>query len=99
VTEDPAGKFIPVYIRQLDEYYREEQQSQHENLRILTESVEHIKQIVAMQQTYARSSTLYEKLTPIDVIEDALRIQAGALSRHGVTLVKEYEPLPAFHID
>jgi len=61
LTEDPAGRQVPLYLRQLDHYFRDEQKAQEDELRTLRESVEHIKEIVAMQQTYARSAALVEK--------------------------------------
>jgi signal transduction histidine kinase len=99
LTEDPAGRQVPFYLRQLDHYFRDEQKAQEDELRTLRESVEHIKEIVAMQQTYARSATLVEKLPPSEVIEDALRIHAGAFSRHNVEVRKEFEEVPPFVVD
>jgi signal transduction histidine kinase len=99
LAEDPAGKMVPVYLRQLDQYFREEQEAQQQDLHLLRRSVDHIKEIVAMQQSYARSSALYEKLTPIEAVEEALRIQEGSLTRHSVKVVKEYETIAPFLID
>lgn len=45
-----------------------------------------------MQQSYARISGVTEKVKPIDLVEDALRMNEGALARHQVALVREYEP-------
>ena len=41
-----------------------------------------------------------EKVNPADLVENAVRMNAGALARHGVELVHEYEPnLPEITVD
>jgi len=65
----------------------------------LCDSIEHIKRVVTMQQSYAHSTAVVEKVAPTEIVEDALRIQAAALSRHNVDLVKEIEPVPPVVVD
>ena len=48
----------------------------------LGHSVEHIKEIVAVQQGYARLSGIQEEVAADVLIEDALRINREALERH-----------------
>jgi hypothetical protein len=45
-----------------------------------------------MQQAYAKVSGVLEVLNPKELVEDALRLNAGAVERHHVTVVREYEP-------
>ena len=60
----------------------------------LLSSVMHIKEIVAMQQNYARTSGLLESLPVVDLVEDALRMNVDALQRHHVKLVREFAETP-----
>ena len=69
------------------------------DLESLGHSVEHIKEIVAMQQGYARLSGVQEEVPAETLIEDALRINREALERHGITLVREYSPAPTLMIE
>jgi C4-dicarboxylate-specific signal transduction histidine kinase len=52
--------------------------------------VEHVKDIVAMQQSYARVAGVTEKVKLVDLVEDALRMNVGALARHEVEVVRDY---------
>jgi len=62
--------------------------------------IEHIKEIVAMQQTYAKVSGVYESLAVVALVEDALRMNAAAFDRHGIELVREFaENIPQVHVD
>jgi C4-dicarboxylate-specific signal transduction histidine kinase len=66
----------------------------------VAENIEHIKEIVAMQQSYAKVSGAYENLSAAELLEDALRINLAAFDRHHIEIVKEFEPrLPSVCVD
>jgi signal transduction histidine kinase len=58
---------------------------------LLRRNVEHIKEIVAMQQNYATYAGVNEIVNVVDLVEDSLRINEGALSRHEVEVIREFE--------
>ncbi|WP_460144807.1 DAHL domain-containing protein [Pseudomonas sp. S2_A02] len=94
LTQDEKGKMLPGYLNQLVEAIALEQQGMTDELAQLSKSVDHIKDIVATQQSYAGANSLMEPLHISELLEDALRMNAGALSRHHVTVVKEYGDVP-----
>ncbi len=94
LTEDAKGKLLPGYLNQLVEAIALEQQGMSDELAQLTKSVDHIKDIVATQQSYAGANSLMEPLYISELLEDALRMNSGALTRHHVTVVKEYGDVP-----
>jgi C4-dicarboxylate-specific signal transduction histidine kinase len=65
----------------------------------LTKNVDHIKDIVAMQQSYARVAGVVEEVSLVNLVEDAIQINAAALTRHEVTLVRRFEEVPPLMID
>lgn len=99
LTHDEKGKLLPGYLNQLDKALIVEQQSMTVELAQLTKSVDHIKDIVATQQSYAGASSLAECLNVNDLLEDALRMNSGALTRHHVTVVKDFSDVPAIMAD
>ncbi|MHC8337807.1 DAHL domain-containing protein [Pseudomonas sp. HLT2-19-2] len=94
LTEDAKGKLLPGYLNQLVEAIALEQQGMADELAQLTKSVDHIKDIVATQQSYAGANSLMEPLHISELLEDALRMNSGALTRHHVMVVKEYGDVP-----
>jgi signal transduction histidine kinase len=94
LTLDEKGKLLPGYLNQLVDAIALEQQGMTDELAQLSKSVDHIKDIVATQQSYAGAKNLVEPLYISELLEDALRMNAGALSRHHVTVVKEYGDVP-----
>jgi len=94
LTEDEKGKLLPGYLNQLVEAIAVEQQGLTDELAQLSKSVDHIKDIVSTQQSYAGANTLMEPLVVSELLEDALRMNSGALTRHHVTVIKEYGEVP-----
>ncbi|SFH10091.1 DAHL domain-containing protein [Pseudomonas sp. NFACC45] len=94
LTEDEKGKLLPGYLNQLVEAIAVEQQGLTDELAQLSKSVDHIKDIVSTQQSYAGANSLVEPLVVSELLEDALRMNSGALTRHHVTVLKEYGDVP-----
>jgi signal transduction histidine kinase len=65
----------------------------------LQKNVNHIKDIVAMQQSYARTSGVAESIVVTDLVEDALRINAGSLLRHDINVVRDYQARPNISLE
>jgi len=99
ITDDAKGKLLPGYLNQLVEAIAVEQREITEELAQLSKSVDHIKDIVSTQQSYAGASTLLEPVYISALIDDALRMNSGALSRHHVTVVKDYQDVPQIMAD
>ena len=100
ITSDPKGAQLPAYLGQVAEHLAGEQRSQLEELELLRKHIEHIKEIVAMQQGYAKVLGVSETVQVAELIEDALRMNTGALARHEVQLQREYDShLPEISVD
>lgn len=99
LTTDPRGCQIPAYLRSLGNALAEEQRVLFAEAEALHARIDHIKEIVTMQQTYGRVMGVLETLAPEQLMEDALKLNAEALKRHGITVRREYSPLPAVTVD
>jgi signal transduction histidine kinase len=99
LTADPKGKLVPNFIIQLSAQLQSEHQLLQQEQDQLTRNIEHIKEIVAMQQNYARSSGFRERVSLASLIEDALRINVAGLTRHGVTVVRHFADVPQATVD
>jgi PAS domain S-box-containing protein len=99
LTQDERGRQIPIYLQQLSEHIGTEQTEMRKELNELLTNVEHIKEIVATQQNYARVLGVTEMVHLNEVMEDAIRIHGSAYERHGIKLIREYDELPAMTLD
>jgi PAS domain S-box-containing protein len=99
LSRDPKGSKLPSYFASLAESLATEQNEILTELSSLRSNIEHIKEIVAMQQAYAKVAGLQESLKATDLIEDALRLNAGAVERHQVQVIREFTDSPAILVD
>ena len=99
LSGDPKGMQLPDYLINLAQHLTEEQAEILKELQSLNGNVEHIKEIVAMQQNYSRVSGVVESLPVAELVEDALRMHAAALARHDVQVIREYADTPLVLVD
>lgn len=100
VTQDPRGRRIPEFVDVLGRHLREEQGTLLRELGALRLHVDHIKDIVAMQQGYARVAGVSERVPLAELVDDALRMNREALAQHGIEVCREYEPgLPLITVE
>ncbi len=93
-AEDPKAKLLPGYLSGLAARLQTEREEVLKELASLAADIEHIKEIVAMQQRYAHVAGVIESLPVNDMLEDALRLNAAGFERHQVEVVREYAQLP-----
>jgi PAS domain S-box-containing protein len=99
MTGDERGKRVPEYLAALGEQLLADQRLALEELAALRDHLEHIKDTVAMQQSYAKLCGVTEVVEVVDLVEDSLRLNAGAFARHGVTLRREFEAVAPITVD
>jgi signal transduction histidine kinase len=99
VANDARGQRIIPYMSNLSLHLEQERDQLGNEVAGLLQHVGHIKQIVAMQQTYARSSGVLEKVALSDVMEDALGITRSGMERHNIALDIQDEDLPPVTTD
>lgn len=93
------GRLLPGYMRELADALHTERQQLLAELQHLCDSVDHIKNVVAMQQSYAGAGRLVELASISDLMDDALRMQGASMSRHGVQVQRDYAPVEATALD
>lgn len=99
LTTDPRGQAIPSYLSALADSLSAEQQFVLGELWSLRKNIDHIKDIVSLQQDHAQAARVSETLPVTELIEDALRITAAALTRHGIEIVRDFEGQPVVTLD
>ncbi len=84
------GKVLPGYLSSLAKRLAEDNAKLLGEVASVTRNIDHIKSIVAMQQSYARPGGLNEPVALGPLIDDALRMGESSFAKHGIELVKEY---------
>ncbi len=90
----PKGAKVPSYLGQLAEHLSAERTRHLEEVAELRKYIDHIKDVVTMQQSFAGAPGLIEPNDPVALAEDSLRLNAGALARHEVRIIRDFTPTP-----
>ena len=99
VSQDERGRHLPEYLRTLVETLIQECRSSVAELELLRKNVDHIKDIVVMQQAYARVGGVESSANLNELVEDSLRLNAAALNRRGVEPVRDLAIIGPLTID
>ncbi len=89
LAHDPKGRQLPGYLVNLTSHLEQEQAEQRTEVETLIKNLNHIKEIVAMQQGYARISGVLELMPVNELVEDAIRLNTVAMDRHHIKIVCE----------
>jgi PAS domain S-box-containing protein len=99
LSNDARGKLVPTYLAQISEQLQIDQDASLKELKSLGQNIEHIKEIVAMQQAHARAPQTQEVVNIQDLVDDALRVNLDAPDHCDISVVREFDELPPVRID
>jgi len=99
LTVDERGRQLPAYLATLASQLHTERQSLLDELATLRANLDHIKDAVSMQQAYAKRCGVSESVVVTELVEDSLRMNAGALTRHQVVLERDFTAHPEIVTD
>src|SRR5207248_10504724 len=99
VAHGAQRKVLPVYLAELSRHLSADNSNALQELDALRGNIDHITDIVTMQQRYAKLGGAAE---PIDVgrlVEESLRINASAFERHAIEVVRRFADVPQISVD
>jgi signal transduction histidine kinase len=99
IAEDPKGQKLPAYLSALGSHLNEEHKAITDGLDDLERHIQHIQDIVSLQQSYSRTIGLTERVNIVEVVEDAVALNINAIKRHNINVVKHLEPLSKVVLD
>jgi len=98
-ANDPRGKQLPGFLDKLAGHLTREQAAALAELAHLEKNIEHIKQIVAMQQGCAKASGATEKVCIADLIEDTLRMNTESFALNHVRVERDFADVPPVTVE
>jgi len=101
LAREKRAEHVIAFLKSLDQQLSSEQDTISKELRELSANIEHINNIIATQQNYAKAGGLVESINAACLLEDALRINAALLQTHQVAVTRQYDPrlLPEIKVD
>jgi PAS domain S-box-containing protein len=99
VSSDERGKVLPVYLAELSRHLSADNRNALQELDSLKGNIDHIKDIVSMQQRYAKLGGVAEVIDIRELADESMRINANAFERHAVKLVRTFSEVPNLTVD
>jgi two-component system NtrC family sensor kinase len=99
LAEDPRGRLVPKLVIEVADQLAAGQPETQRELEHLVQNVDHIKQIVAMQQSYAKAGGVVQTVRPAELFTEATRLAQASADRHGVRLTPYFSEVPEMETD
>ncbi|HEX4807699.1 MAG TPA: two-component regulator propeller domain-containing protein [Bryobacteraceae bacterium] len=94
VETDPKGQRVLPYLAKLSSHFQGERRQLLNEVESLTAHIDHIKEIVATQQDYAKGSVLTEVISIPKLVDDAVKLVQASFERHHLEVLREIEDVP-----
>ncbi|TWU41224.1 Sensor histidine kinase TmoS [Novipirellula aureliae] len=99
LTTDERGKSFPRFLKELATNLSQQRDMQLEELRSLVKNIEHVKEIVSMQQVYAKPLGNMQAVDLVTLAKDALKLNDTTMMRHNVDVACEFNDIPPIVTD
>jgi signal transduction histidine kinase len=99
LSADPVGQKLREYLGKLGGALLQEKETILTRMDQLADHLEHMKKIIAAQQSYAKVNGVTEVCTLEEIAETALSISEGVLRNSRIRIVRDFEQLPAVLVD
>jgi signal transduction histidine kinase len=90
LTRDERGKHMAAYLIEASHCLGEEQKQLLCELDGITNGLSHLKQIVGAQQQHAKNGTLRERVSPVDLFEQAIAMDLGIPAARQIQIVRDF---------
>jgi len=99
INDDPKGRHLPGFLSKLSDYLVDERQEIIDELEFLDYNIQHVKQVISMQQVYATISNVTEKLDLGELVEDSLRLSMHSLERCNIQVKLDFSPVAPTEVE
>jgi PAS domain S-box-containing protein len=94
LSQDPRGRLVPEFIESLAHHAADERARLLQEIDCLQENVDHIKDLITMQQTYAKADNTGSSYVAASLMEDSLRIHTAMAGQPPVCITREFCSAP-----
>ena len=98
-SNDPRAKAVPEFLSGITSRLETEQESVQSEISNLIEHVNHVKVVVAMQQSFAGVCGLEEPVCLFKLFADAELLLSNSIYRHEIELRLDFEELPMLMLE
>lgn len=98
-VKDSRGQALPGYLADLSTYLREEQGRLSETTSDMIERIEHIRDMIMLQQMHSAVRPLLESLDLATVMDEAVRLEMSVYGTHqDIRIERQYVDIPPVYL-
>lgn len=99
LKNDEKGKYIIPFLSGLSDKLIQDKNNQMLELDSLSDNIEHIKNIVTMQQSHTGGMGVIENIKASMIMDDAISINLASMGEHGIEIIRVYDEGPEISVD
>lgn len=99
MANEERGKKIPAFLANLSKELIDEQERCLEALEALTKHVQHVGDIIQLQQSHSKTKGLTEPTSIAELVDDTIQINAETITRNSVEVKRDIANLPTLLLD
>ena len=92
VRDDHRGQMLPMYLQGVTDALSDEQQTVDSEFGDLLRNIDHIKDIVSVQQSMAKYSGVKQDLSSQELVQDLIAATKGSLANHRIEISQSIDP-------
>ncbi|MGL1935468.1 MAG: ATP-binding protein [Fibrobacterales bacterium] len=94
IIHDPKGKKLLMYYLEIEKMQESSEEQINSHIHRLIDKVNSSVDVIHAQQSYASATSLTEMYSVSEIIEDGLAMESSSIDKHGISIVKNYYPVP-----
>ena len=98
-AQDPRGPKVIEYLGQLAQVLRDERQANLADVQRMRETIRHIRDVVALQQSYAGHGDFQQLVGVTELLEDVVRMNNKEIIANDIVVERHYEPVPEIELN
>jgi PAS domain S-box-containing protein len=94
IKESPQGRRLPAYLISVSEHLAEESRQLYTDAMSMVQHIEHMKDVIALQQVHGRASQVEEAVDLANMFEQSLALEGDVLRDRDIQIERNFADMP-----
>ncbi len=94
IQEHPQGRRLPSYLITLSEHLAEESRQMYLDAMSMVQHIEHMKDVISLQQLHGRASQVEEAVDLASLLEQSLALEGDVLRDRDIKIERHFADMP-----
>lgn len=94
IRDHPQGRRLPGYLMSLSDYLAEESRQMYLDAMSMVQHIEHMKDVISLQQLHGRASQVEEAVDLASLLEQSLALEGDLLRDRDIQIERHFADMP-----